>query len=154
MARRASTVTIAIVLVVVAVIGAAAGVKLARRGRTRVLGSVVAERTPIGTFAVSADDCAAGQAVGTPFFGVDLRGEGYTMRVAGSGDGARLWLYPPSGRGAMAIGKHDCTEWDVRVEKTDITVNRVKAVSGRVNIRCTVYGGKVTAFISFERCGW
>jgi hypothetical protein len=154
-ARRPSTVTLAIVLFVVAVAGALVGVKLARRGRERVLGSVVAERTPIGTFSFNADDCASGPAVATPFFGADVRGEGYTLRVVESGPKARLWFYPQTGRPAMALGKDDCTEWDVQVVSTDVTVNGVKTVSGHVNVTCTVNrgAGKVTAFLTFEHCG-
>jgi hypothetical protein len=127
---------------------------MARRTGEKVSGSVVADATPVGTFSFGPGDCASGQAFVPGFFGVDLRGEGgFDLRVVGSGDDAELWLYPKGVQtGAIQIHKHDCSEWDVRVEWAGVTVNRVSTVSGHVMVACAIAGGKFTAVVDFERC--
>jgi hypothetical protein len=167
-ARRASTIVFAIVLVIVSAVGAAAGVLMARRNGEKAGGSVVADGMPVGTFSFGVTDCASGQAFAPGFFGVDLRGgapgsgegqsEGqgggdFDLRVVGSGDDAELWLYPKgSTTGAMQLRKRDCSEWDVLVEWAGVTVNRVSTVNGHVKVACAIAGGKLTAVIDFERC--
>jgi hypothetical protein len=153
-ASRPATATLAIAVVVVAVIGATAGVVISRRSAERVSGSVNAQRTRAGTFSFSVNDCASGQAFVPGFFGVDLRSrEGYVMRVVDSGEGARLWLYPKPGEGgAIGISKPPCARWDVLVDWAHLTVNRVKTVSGHVHVDCAVGDGKVAADVTFERC--
>ena len=154
MAGRAPTVSLVIVLVGLAGVGAGAGVLLARRTGEKVAGSVAADGTPVGTFSFVVSDCASGHAFVPGFFGADLRGEGgFDLRVVDSGDDAQLWLYPQGAKkGAIEIRKPDCSEWDVLVEWTNLTVNRVHTVSGHVRVACAVGGGKITASASFERC--
>ena len=153
-ASRRATVTLGIAVVVVAAIGAGAGVMMARRARETVGGSVHANGTSVGSFSFRPNDCASGQAFVPGFFGVDLRGEGgYSMRVLGTGDKARLWLYSQGGaHGSIAIDKPNCSRWDVGVDWAHVTVNRVKTVSGHVRVACRAGGGTVSTDVVFERC--
>ncbi|HEY7372112.1 MAG TPA: hypothetical protein VIF57_08145 [Polyangia bacterium] len=152
--NRRVTLTFGIGVVVVAVAGSLVGLMLSRRFAERVAGRVTADGTSVGTFASPVKDCASGHAFVPGFFGADLRsGTGELLRVVDSGDGARLWLYPPApGQGPLGIGKADCSRWDVLVDWTHVTVNRVKTVSGHVRVDCAAGGGKVTADVDFERC--
>ena len=141
-------------MVVVAALGAVGGVAISRRAGERVSGSVKADGTSVGTFSFGVNDCASGHAFVPGFFGADLRG-GYSnsLRVVGSGDQARLWLYPPvSGSPALGIGKANCSRWDVFVDWAHVTVNRVNTVSGHVRVDCKAGGGTVTADVEFARC--
>jgi len=145
-------VTLAIVLVLVAGIGAAAGVMMARRAK-KMSGSVAAVGTSIGTFTFNPTDCVSGHALARGFLGAELRGSGrQALRVVDSGPRARLWLYGTGTQPALGIGQPTCAEWDVRVDWAGVTVNRVKTVSGHVNVTCDVGGGRVTAHLVFEKC--
>jgi hypothetical protein len=154
-ASRSATVTLGISMVVVAALGAVGGALISRRGAEKIAGRVSATGTSLGSFSFRVDDCASGQAFVPGFFGADLRAEGRAgaLRVVDSGDGARLWLYPPaSGQPALGIGKQSCSRWDVRADWAHVTVNRVKTVTGHVHVTCAVGGGQVTADVDFERC--
>lgn len=144
----------AVALVVVAAAGAALGVLMARRGQAKVSGTVVADKTSIGDFHFAVNVCESGAALVPPFLGVGLRGpDGYAMRVADSGDSARIWLYSQGGKhGALQIGKRSCSQWDVIVDWAQVTRNRVNAVNGHLRIACAVGGGKVTADVTFALC--
>jgi hypothetical protein len=152
-ANRSTTVTL-IAVIVLAAVGATAGIVISRRSAERVTGKVTAEKTAAGTFSFSVNDCASGAAYLPGFFGVDLRSrEGYALRVVDSGEGARLWLYPKPGEGgAIGISKPHCAQWDVLVDWAHLIVNRVKTVSGHVNVTCNVGGGTVAAHVDFARC--
>jgi hypothetical protein len=140
--------------VAIAAIGVAIAVLMARHGAMKVSGTVSADGTSIGTFSFDTNDCASGAASVPSFLGADLRAQaGYDLRVAGSGDGARLWLFSQGGRqGSLTIDKPSCSQWDVRADWAHQTVNRVNAVSGHVRVNCTAGGGKVAADVRFERC--
>ena len=78
---------------------------------------------------------------------------GFDLRVVDSGDDAQLWLYPPGAkRGAIQIGKADCSRFDVLVDWAHVTVNRVNTVSGHLRVACTAGGGNLTADVDFVRC--
>lgn len=143
----------AIVLIAVAVGGSMVGVTLARRG-AKLSGGVTADGTSVGTFKFNANGCASGHGIVPGFFGAELHSaSGYALRVVDTGPHARLWLYGRSPtQPALGIGQPSCTEWDVRVDWAGITVNRIKAVNGHVNVTCAVGGGTVTAHVTFERC--
>ena len=142
----------AIVLIAVAAVGATVGVTIARRA-AKISGGVQSDGASVGTFKFNPSSCASGHAFVPGFFGAELRGSGYALRVVDSGPGARLWLYGATPtQPALGIGQPRCTEWDVRVEWANVTVNRVRAVNGHVNVTCAVGGGTVTAHVNFERC--
>jgi hypothetical protein len=147
----------AVVLVIILFVGATGGfLCLQRRAQEKVSGVVHAHGTPVGSFAFAVDDCASGQAFVPPFFGVDLRGRGqFDLRVTGSGDDARLWLYPPGvKKGAVAIDRFACTRFDVLVDWAHVTVNRVDTVSGHLHVTCAVGAGDLTADADFTRCAF
>ena len=151
---RRATLTVAISIVVVAAAGSVGGLMLSRRFAEKAGGSVKVDGTSAGTFSFQVKECASGHAFVPGFFGADLRsGTGKALRVVDSGEEARLWLYPPPpGRGPLGIDKPSCSRWDVLVDWTHVTVNRVKTVSGHVRVDCAVGGGKLTADVDFERC--
>jgi hypothetical protein len=153
-ARRSSTVLLAIAVVVVTVVGVSAGVLIGRRSRMSVVGSVSAEGTSVGNLSFAVDHCLSGQTLTPKFFGVDLRAEGgFAMSVVGSGDGAHLRLFSKGGRqGSIAIQKQVCTWWEVLVERPPSAVDRAPGMRGRVKVACTVGGGTVKADVVFDRC--
>ncbi len=138
----------AILLVVIAGVGVVVGVLMARRGGMQASGTVAADGTSIGTIWFAVNDCESGEAMEPSFFGVGLRGkDGFAMRVANTGDNARIWVYSQGGRqGALHLDKQHCAQWDV-------VVDRAKGGSGHVRIACAAGGGNVKADVSFERCG-
>jgi hypothetical protein len=153
----------AAVVFVILIFGIATGSFLCfqQRAQEKVSGTVRAQGTPLGSFAFFVDDCASGHAFVPGFFGAELRGRGFDLRVVGSGDDAQLWLFPPSaqrdaraGVGAIPIGKPNCARFDVLVDWAHVTVNRVNTVSGHVHVACTVGGGNVTADADFTRCAY
>jgi hypothetical protein len=145
----------AVVLIVVAAVGAGIGVLMVRHAGVKVSGSVKVEKTTIGTFSYNVNDCASGAAFVPGFFGADLRAPGgYALRVVESGDKARLWFFSQGGKqGSVAVGKEHCAKWDVFVDWAHMKVNRVSTVSGHVRVDCAVLGGgTVKADVNFERC--
>jgi hypothetical protein len=153
-ARNARTIALAIIAVAIAAVGVTIGVLMARHGAMRVGGTVTAEGTSIGNFSFDVNDCSSGAASVPSFLGANLRAQGgYGMRVAGSGDGARLWVFSRGGRqGSLAIDKPSCSQWDVSVEWAHRTVSRVNTVNGHVRVTCAAGGGTVKADVRFERC--
>jgi hypothetical protein len=153
-AKKPSTTAFAILLIAIASIGAVVGVLMGRHGRVKASGTVVADRTAIGSFSFGVNDCEAGTAMVPSFMGAALHGEGdYSMRVVDTGDKARIWLYSQGGRqGSVAITKTRCVQWDVVVASAHTTINRVEAVNGHIRIACAVGGGSVKADVNFERC--
>jgi len=153
-AGRVTTTAFALLGVAIAAIGVTLGVLMVRHGAMRVGGTVTAEGTSIGSFAFDANDCSSGAAFVPGFLGADLRAQaGYGLRVAGSGETARLWLFSQGGKqGSLTIDKISCSQWDVVVDWAHETVNRVNTVNGHVRVKCTAGGGKVTADVRFERC--
>jgi hypothetical protein len=147
-AGKASTTAFVILLAVIAAVGAGVGVLMARRGGMKVSGTVATDGTSIGTIWWAVNDCESGRAMEPSFFGVGLRGkDGFAMRVADTGDNARIWVYSQGGRqGALQLSKQNCARWDVLVD-------RAKGGSGHVRIACTAGGGTAKADVSFERCG-
>ena len=154
MAGKVTTTAFALLGVAIAAIGVTIGVLMARHGAMRVGGSVTAEGTSIGSFSFDVNDCASGAALVPGFLGADLRAQGGSgLRVAGSGDSARLWVFSPGGkRGSLTIDKPTCSQWDVLVDWAHQTVNRVNTVNGHVRVKCAAGGGTVKADVSFERC--
>jgi hypothetical protein len=154
-ARKASTLAFAIIVVAIAAVGVAIGVLMARHGAMKVGGKVTVEGTSIGSFTFDPNDCASGAASVPSFLGANLRAQGgYGLRVAGSGESARLWVFSQGGRkGSLTIDKPSCSQWDVLVGGAHRTVKRVDTVGGHVRVTCAVGGGTVTANVTFERCG-
>jgi hypothetical protein len=145
----------AVVVIVVAAVGAAIGVLMVRHTGVKVSGGVKVDKTSIGSFSYTVNDCASGAAFVPGFFGADLRApNGYAFRVAESGDKARLWFYSQGGKqGSVTVGKEHCAKWDVFVDRAHTKVNRVSTVSGHVRVDCAVTGGgTVKADVTFERC--
>jgi len=153
-AGKATTTVFAIIVVAIAAVGVTIGVLMARHGAMRVSGSVTAEGTSIGSFSFDANDCESGAAFVPAFLGADLRGQGgYGLRVAGSGDSARLWVFSQGGKqGSLTIDKPSCSQWDVAVDWAHQTVNRVNTVNGHVRVKCKAGGGTIKADVRFERC--
>jgi len=153
-AGKVTTTAFALLGVAIAAIGITLGVLMARHGAMRAAGSVTAESTSIGSFSFDANDCASGAAFVPSFLGADLRAQGgYGLRIAGSGDSARLWVFSQGGKqGSLTIDKPSCSQWDVLVDWAHQTVNRVNTVNGHVRVKCTAGGGTVKADVHFERC--
>jgi hypothetical protein len=152
-ARKAATVVFALIVVVVAAVGAAIGVLMARHGAVKLSGKVDVEGTSIGTFWFSPNDCVSGAAYVPTYLGANLHAAGgYGMRVVDSGDRARLWVFGQGGNGALTIDKSSCSQWDVAVDWAQKTANRVSTVNGHVRVKCAVGGGQVKADLLFERC--
>jgi hypothetical protein len=151
---KKTTIVFAIGVVVIAAVGGTIGVLMARHGAMRVSGSVTAEGTSIGRFSFEPNDCASGAAFVPSFLGADLRAQGaFGLRVAGSGDTARLWVFSQGGKqGSLTIDKPSCSQWDVAVDWAHQTVNRVNTVNGHVRVNCKAGGGTVKADVRFERC--
>lgn len=154
MARKASTLAFAIIVLAIAAVGIAIGVLMARHGAMKVAGRVTVEGTSIGSFYFDPNDCASGAASVPSFLGANMRAQGgYGLRVAGSGDNARLWVFSQGGKqGSLTIDKPSCSVWDVLVGGAHQTVKRVNAVDGHVRVTCAVGGGTVKANVTFERC--
>ena len=154
MAGKTSTIAFALLGVAIAAIGVMIGVLMARHGAMKVGGKVDVEGTSLGTFWFGANDCESGAAFVPPDLGANLRAEGgYGLRVVGSGDKARLWVFSQGGKqGALTIDKGNCSEWDVAVDWAHKTANRVSMVNGHVRVQCSVGGGTVKANVTFERC--
>ena len=154
MAGRVTTTVFALLGVAIAVIGVTIGLLMARHGAMKVGGTVTAQGTSIGSFSFGVNDCASGAAFVPSFLGANLRAEGgYGLRVAGSGDTARLWVFSQGGKqGSLTIDKPSCSQWDVAVDWAHQTVNRVNTVNGHVRVTCTAGGGTVKADVRFERC--
>ena len=120
-----------------------------------VKGSVRAEGTAEGSVAFAVTDCLSGHVLWPSFSGAALRGDGgLELRVAGSGDGARLSLYPKGvDHGAIQFGKNDCSRWDVDVVGGQGMVNRtVSTMDGHVRVACRAVAGSMTADVDFANC--
>lgn len=144
-----------VVLIVVAGIGAGIAVLMARRAGMKASGRVSVDKTSIGSFAFTVNDCASGAASIPSFLGADLRAPGgYAMRVVDSGDKARLWFFSQGGKqGSVAVGKQHCSQWDVLVDWAHTKVSRVSTVSGHARVTCAaIGGGTLKADVTFERC--
>ena len=154
MAGRVTTTAFALLGAAIAVIGITIGVLMSRHGAMKVGGAVDLRGHVDRQLRVRRRRLRVGRCVRARLpRRRPARAGGLALRVAGSGDAARLWLFPQGGRqGALTIDKPSCSQWDVQVDWAHQTVNRVNTVSGHVRVRCTAGGGKVTADVRFERC--
>jgi len=144
----AIAVTIAVYVLII-------GAWLFERTPKDVDGTVRAEGTPVGTFTFAVTACAAGHGRSPGFFGADLLGEGgFDLRVVGSGDGARMFLYPQGAASdAIQFAKPDCTRWQVAVEWGPGTANYgMGTLVGHVRVSCSVGGGRLNADVEFKNC--
>jgi len=154
-ARKGSITVFAVVLIVVAAVGAGIGVLMVRHAGVKVSGSVKVDKTTIGSFSYNVNDCASGWvAIGARNDCTRGAPGGYALRALDSGDKARLWFFSQGGKqGSVAVGKQHCAKWDVSVDSANAKVNRVSTVSGHVRVDCAAMGGgTLKADVTFERC--
>lgn len=142
---------------------AAGGFYLVSGGCSSVSGSLVSAGKPLGNFTFTPSQCRSGERM--QFFGAVLLGKG-------PADGAVVAMIdqmkgklvkveipgsckPPDYEvcDEVIIDARQCSRYDVVVNRTNVVVNEIFQVEGRVNLDCTFPGGgSVKGELTFKRC--
>jgi hypothetical protein len=122
-------------------------------------GAVVSQGQPLGDFTFTPKECKSGQHEG--FHGVFLLPE------ADNGGGIKIvndpvrntWVIHVEVPGScsptckvVTLDPTKCATYDVAVERTNTTVNDIRLLDGRLNLRCSFEDGSASANVKFEGC--
>lgn len=121
-------------------------------------GSLTYSGKAFGKFALKPSSCHSGEHSG--YFGVLLDDEeaGGQVKVIKDQRGDMVKIIVPGTCDAegncqsLRFEKEDCSVFDLDVAYTNLTVNDVRALDGRIDLACEYDGGKTEAHFVFSRC--
>lgn len=160
--RRRGAIIVAMALAQIALVG---GIIFAVSGKgcSSTEGSFAADGGPLGTFTFTPTQCRSGERMS--FFGVILVGDGPTaggvLVVDDPVKGRLLKVEIPGSCKppdyevctVVELGPDVCPTLDMKIEKTNSTVNDIRLIDGRVRADCTFpEGGTFRGNVTFESC--